>query len=96
MISLPIKTLENQKIIEKWFQLEKVAHAMITGDVKLQLTVDRTGSITVRVVEARNLMASDPNGFSDPYVRVIFGKQKKKTKTVKKNLNPFFNEEFVL
>jgi len=35
-------------------------------------------------------------GFSDPFVRLIIGSQKKKTKVVKKNLNPYFNESFSL
>jgi Ca2+-dependent lipid-binding protein len=50
----------------------------------------------LEVVEARNLAVRDANGFSDPYVKVALGKNKKKTKTIKKNLNPFFNEELVM
>ncbi|KAJ9128711.1 hypothetical protein P3X46_034554 [Hevea brasiliensis] len=50
--------------------------------------------LLVRVIEARNLPAMDLNGSSDPYVRVQLGKQKFKTKVVKKNLNPNWGEEF--
>ncbi|XP_021687724.2 C2 and GRAM domain-containing protein At1g03370 isoform X2 [Hevea brasiliensis] len=50
--------------------------------------------LLVRVIEARNLPAMDLNGSSDPYVRVQLGKQKFKTKVVKKNLNPSWGEEF--
>ncbi|CAI0374208.1 unnamed protein product [Linum tenue] len=36
----------------------------------------------------------DPNGLSDPYVKLQLGKQRFKTKVVKKNLNPTWGEEF--
>ncbi|KAF6153823.1 hypothetical protein GIB67_001056 [Kingdonia uniflora] len=52
--------------------------------------------LLVRVVEARNLRAMDLNGLSDPYVRLQLGKQRMKTKVVKKNLNPWWGEEFSL
>ena len=42
------------------------------------------------------MAAKDSNGLSDPFVTLRVGKTKKKTKVVRKNLNPFFNEEFVL
>uniref|UniRef100_A0A2P2NFY5 Uncharacterized protein MANES_09G084400 n=1 Tax=Rhizophora mucronata TaxID=61149 RepID=A0A2P2NFY5_RHIMU len=50
--------------------------------------------ILVRVMEARNLPPTDPNGLSDPYVKLHLGKQRFKTKVVKKNLNPSWGEEF--
>ncbi|KAG2684549.1 hypothetical protein I3760_10G082200 [Carya illinoinensis] len=50
--------------------------------------------LSVRVIEARNLPAMDLNGFSDPYVRLQLGKQKVRTKVVKKSLNPQWGEEF--
>ncbi|KAJ4977038.1 hypothetical protein NE237_002144 [Protea cynaroides] len=50
--------------------------------------------LSVRAIEARNLRPMDLNGSSDPYVRLQVGKQKFKTKVVKKNLNPFWGEEF--
>ncbi|PON90322.1 C2- GRAM domain containing protein [Trema orientale] len=48
----------------------------------------------VRVIEARNLPAMDLNGLSDPYVKLQLGKQRSKTKVVKKSLNPSWGEEF--
>ncbi|KAK6932882.1 GRAM domain [Dillenia turbinata] len=48
----------------------------------------------VTVVEARNLPAMDPNGLCDPYVKLHLGKQKGKTKVVKKCLNPQWSDEF--
>ncbi|OVA08280.1 C2 calcium-dependent membrane targeting [Macleaya cordata] len=50
--------------------------------------------LLVRVVEARNLRAIDLNGSSDPYVRLKVGRQKFRTKVVKKSLNPFWGEDF--
>ncbi|KAG6695636.1 hypothetical protein I3842_09G108100 [Carya illinoinensis] len=50
--------------------------------------------LLVRVIEARNLPAMDLNGLSDPYVRLQLGKQKAKTKVVKKSLDPLWDEEF--
>ncbi|XP_061344347.1 C2 and GRAM domain-containing protein At1g03370-like [Gastrolobium bilobum] len=50
--------------------------------------------LVVRVIEAKNLPPTDPNGLSDPYVRLQLGKQRFKTKVIKKNLNPKWDEEF--
>ncbi|XP_038985637.1 C2 and GRAM domain-containing protein At1g03370-like isoform X1 [Phoenix dactylifera] len=50
--------------------------------------------LLVHVIEARNLQALGLNGLSDAYVKLQIGKQRAKTKVVKKNLNPVWNEEF--
>ncbi|KAL3643312.1 hypothetical protein CASFOL_014127 [Castilleja foliolosa] len=50
--------------------------------------------LLVRVIEAKNIPALDPNGFSDPYVKLQLGKQKFRTKVVKKCLSPSWCEEF--
>ncbi|OVA19744.1 C2 calcium-dependent membrane targeting [Macleaya cordata] len=50
--------------------------------------------LLVGVIEARNLRAMDLNGFSDPYVKLQLGRQKFRTKVVKKNLNPSWGEDF--
>ncbi|KAF5943495.1 hypothetical protein HYC85_017572 [Camellia sinensis] len=50
--------------------------------------------LLVRVIEARNIPAMDPNGFSDPYVKLQLGKQKFRSKVVKKCLNPTWCEDF--
>uniref|UniRef100_A0A1D1XGT2 C2 and GRAM domain-containing protein At1g03370 n=1 Tax=Anthurium amnicola TaxID=1678845 RepID=A0A1D1XGT2_9ARAE len=50
--------------------------------------------LNVRVLEARNLPPTDPNGLSDPYVKLQLGRCRSKTKVVKKCLNPSWEEEF--
>lgn len=50
--------------------------------------------LTVRAIEAKNLPAMDLNGYSDPYARLQLGKQRFRTKVVKKCLNPTWEEEF--
>ena len=50
------------------------------------------GSLMVEVVSAANLIAMDRGGSSDPYCSVKLGRKKGCTKSVKKSLNPRWNE----
>lgn len=48
----------------------------------------------MHIIEARNLPPTDPNGLSDPYVKLQLGKYRWKSRVVKKCLNPLWDEEF--
>lgn len=52
--------------------------------------------VNVVLVEGRNLLPMDDNGFSDPYVRFRLGTEKYKSKNAVKTLNPQWLEQFDL
>ncbi|KAF7531281.1 hypothetical protein G7054_g9026 [Neopestalotiopsis clavispora] len=58
-------------------------------------SINNMGNLRVDVLDATDLPAADSNGKSDPYAKFEFnGQDVFKTKTVKKTLNPTWNEYF--
>ena len=79
-----------------------IAQKLRLGDVCFSLRYrESTGTLTITVLEARNLKKMDVAGLSDPYIKihVLQGTKrlhKKKTQVKKNTLNPYFNESFKL
>ncbi|KAJ6759796.1 hypothetical protein OIU79_024789 [Salix purpurea] len=86
-----------------WVPLEKVN----SGELRLQIDAVRVndaegsrgsvsgsfnGWIELILVEAKDLIAADIIGTSDPYVRVQYGRLKKRTKVMYRTLNPQWNQ----
>nr|TKR90327.1 C2 domain-containing family protein [Populus alba] len=86
-----------------WVPLERVN----SGELRLQIEAVRVndsegsrgsvsgsfnGWIELILVEAKDLIAADIRGTSDPYVRVQYGSSKKRTKVMYKTLNPQWNQ----
>jgi hypothetical protein len=99
-VRIPFEDLKNQELHEKYYPLQYMHERdFVMGDVKLRLFYSppkgtHDGSVSVLVKRARNLAVKDANGLSDPFVEVKVGSQKKKTKVIKRNLNPIWKEEF--
>lgn len=96
-----LEALEEGETKDVWIPLEKVT----TGEVRLKIEKQKqekdtenslaetgNGWIVLVLVEARDLIAADWRGTSDPYVRVQYGNLKKRTKVVYKTLNPQWNQ----
>lgn len=77
-------------------------HTERRGRIHIKVSIEGKGderTLKIDVREAKNLIPMDPNGYSDPYVKIKLipdpeNSSKKKTKTIRKTLNPVFNESF--
>jgi len=59
-------------------------------------TPNRNPSLVMVVLAARDLLAMDSGGTSDPYCKIAFNEEEVKTQTIMKTVNPMWNETFVL
>ncbi|KAL6281591.1 hypothetical protein ACE6H2_018472 [Prunus campanulata] len=96
-----LEGLVEGSIRDVWIPLEKVN----SGELRLQIEAARVegsdgsraagsnnGWIELVLIEAKDLIAADLRGTSDPYVRVQYGNLKKRTKVMFKTLNPHWNQ----
>uniref|UniRef100_A0A1S3BX57 C2 domain-containing protein n=1 Tax=Cucumis melo TaxID=3656 RepID=A0A1S3BX57_CUCME len=62
---------------------------------RLSLMENLLGLLRIRIIRGVNLAVRDVRS-SDPYVVVKMGKQKLKTRVIKKDVNPVWNEDLTL
>ena len=82
-------------------------HTERRGRIRLSVKFEKENKLHIEINEARNLIPMDPNGLSDPYVKIKMipttpdpskkqMKSKFKTKTVRGTLNPQWFEKFTM
>ncbi|XP_052007863.1 protein piccolo [Xyrauchen texanus] len=73
----------------------------ITGEIQLQINYDKNmGNLIVHVLQARNLVPRENNGYSDPFVKVYLlpgrgAENKRRTKYIQKTQNPEWNQTVI-
>ncbi|XP_044042256.1 protein piccolo isoform X3 [Siniperca chuatsi] len=73
----------------------------ISGEIQLQIHYDKQlGNLIVHVLQARNLVPRDNNGYSDPFVKVYLlpgrgAENKRRTKHAGKSINPEWNQTVI-
>ncbi|XP_021836703.1 synaptotagmin-5 isoform X2 [Spinacia oleracea] len=90
--------LEEGSVRDVPVPLEKVT----SGEVRLQIEAVRevsnggpgNGLIELVLIEGKDLVAADLRGTSDPYVKVQYGNETRRTKVVYKTVNPTWNQTF--
>ncbi|XP_040270025.1 protein piccolo [Bufo bufo] len=88
----------------------KASSHPITGEIQLQVNYDKhLGNLIIHILQARNLVPRDNNGYSDPFVKVYLlpgrgqvmvvqnasAEYKRRTKYVQKSLNPEWNQTVI-
>lgn len=82
-------------------------HTERRGRIRLSVKYEKDNKLYIEISEARNLIPMDPNGLSDPYVKIKLIpttpdaskkqlKSKYKTKRVRATLNPQWLEKFAM
>ncbi|KAG5536178.1 hypothetical protein RHGRI_023835 [Rhododendron griersonianum] len=87
-----------------WVPLEKVNSGKLRFQIEAVRIHDNEGSrgsisssngwIELTLIEARDLVAADIRGTSDPYVKLQHGNTKRRTKVMYKTLNPRWDQTF--
>ena len=85
----------------------RLDHTERRGRIHLSVKCEHESKLRIEIIEARNLIPMDPNGLSDPYVKIKLLsttsdvaknhlKSKHKTKRVRATLNPQWDENFTM
>ncbi|XP_068698722.1 intersectin-1-like isoform X2 [Montipora foliosa] len=91
---------ESKSERNRWLEfIEKASQTYIETERELRQKAYRArsfrtlgiGKLKVTLIEGVDLIASDPNGLSDPYCEVSMGSEENRTKVIPQTLNPKWN-----